>query len=382
MIESRQKKIPIKFSAAFFITAGLIGFINSYSAIGTIVWIGIILVSVLVHEYGHALTSLMFGQRPRIEFVAFGGVTIPEGKKISAGKEFLVVLMGPVFGLLLFFASLFLVRFQILSPFFQSVFTVLAIVNLFWTAINLLPILPLDGGQLVRIILEVFIRTKAFKATLYLSIILGGLAAIGFFVTGFIFVGAIFLLLTFQNVETLRRFHFYSEADGQEENRTELKQIEELLKLGRVDEAASRLEKLLQNTKEGLIHTIASEYLARILFDHKEYKPVYEILSPIQKRISKEAKCLLFMSAYETKNYQKVIDLSGDCFSEKQTAEVALRAAASHAHEHDTKSAIEWLKTAKDFGGVNIEQVIRDEVYDSIRDDEAFKKLTGTDDHS
>ncbi len=381
MIQNREKKIPIKFSMAFFVTAGLIGFINSYSFMGTVVWIGIILVSVLVHEYGHALTSLMFGQNPKIELVAFGGVTIPEGKKLSPGKEFLVVLMGPVFGVLLFLASLFLVRLQILPPFFQSVMTVLAVVNLFWTIINLLPILPLDGGQLVRIILEKFIGAKAFKATLYLSIILGGIAAIFFFLTGFLFVGAIFLLLTFQNVETLRRFHFYSEADGQDDNRNELKQIEQLLKLGKMDEATSRLEKLVQVTKEGLIHTIAAEYLARILFDHKDYKPVYELLTPIQKRLSREAKCLLFMSAYEIKDYRKVIDLSGDCFSEKQTAEVALRAAASHAREHDIKSAVEWLKTAKTFGGINLSKVVDDEAFDSIRNEDEFKKLTGTDDN-
>ena len=38
--------------------AGLIGFLSSYSLVGTLVWIVVILVSVLVHEMGHALTGI------------------------------------------------------------------------------------------------------------------------------------------------------------------------------------------------------------------------------------------------------------------------------------------------------------------------------------
>jgi stage IV sporulation protein FB len=50
-------KIPIAISPAFWIFAALIGYLNSQSFIGTIIWIGIIFVSVLVHEFGHALTA-------------------------------------------------------------------------------------------------------------------------------------------------------------------------------------------------------------------------------------------------------------------------------------------------------------------------------------
>ena len=380
MTEKRRRTIPLKLSPAFFITAGLIGFINSYSLIGTIVWIGIILVSVLVHEYGHALTSLYFGQSPKIELVAFGGVTIPEGKKLKGWKEFLVVLMGPVFGLLLFAGALLLARMQVLPTFAQSIVTILAIVNLFWTIINLLPILPLDGGQLVRIILEKMLGSKAFKVTLYISIVLGALFAIGFFLTGFLFVGVIFILLTFQNIETLRRFHYYSDADGQDDNRVELKEIEHLLKHGQMDEAVSRLENLVRSTKEGLIHTISVEYLAKIKYDRKDYKFTYDILLPIQKRLSKEAKCILFLVAYEIHDFDKVIDLSGECFSERQTVDVALRAAASHAHRNDPKSAAEWLKTAKTFGGVDLEKATKDPAYDAIRSSKEFKNIVESQD--
>lgn len=375
MSQSKRKTIPLKLNPAFFITAALIGFLNSYSLIGTVVWIGIILVSVLVHEYGHALTSRFFGQSPKIELVAFGGVTIPEGKKLTPGKEFLVVLMGPMFGFMLFLGALLLYKMQILPPFVHSIVAILAVVNLFWTVINLLPILPLDGGQLVRIVLEKLLGAKAFKATLYISIFLGALFSIGFFLYGFLFIGVIFLLLTFQNIETLRRFHYYSDADGQDENRVELKEIEELLKHGQVDEASNRLDKLVQVTKAGLIHTIAAEYLAKIRYDHKDYKATYDLLSPIQTRLSKEAKSILFLASFEIKDFDRVIDLSGECFSERQTADVALRAAASHAVKKEKKSSIEWLKTAKTFPGVDLKKVTRDTLFDHIREDDDFQKI-------
>ncbi len=379
MNETRKKSIPLKLSPAFFITSGIIGYLNSRSLTGTMIWIGIILVSVLVHEYGHALMSLYFGQQPKIELVAFGGVTLPEGKKLPPWKEFLVVLMGPLFGFALFIGAIILVRMQILPPFAQSIMVILALVNLFWTVVNLLPILPLDGGQLVRIVLEKIMGAKAFKATLYLSILLGAISSVGFFILGFLFAGVIFLLLTFQNIETLRRFHYYTEADGQDVNRNELKEIEDLLKHGRMDDALNRLERLIKNTKMGLIHTIASEYAARIHYDKKEYETSYQLLLPIQTRLSKEAKCILFLASFELKDFQRVIDLAGECFSERQTVDVALRAAASHASKNQDQPAFQWLKKAKSFDSIDLSKATQDPLFDSIRNADEFKKIVEDD---
>ena len=136
--------IPVRVSPLFFLTAALIGFLWSNTLMGTLIWMMIIFVSVLVHEYGHALTAKAFGQSPRIELVAFGGLTIPQGKRLSLGKEFLVVLMGPAFGFLLFLTAYLIEPYT--ESFMQMILRFTWIVNLFWTAINLLPILPFDGG--------------------------------------------------------------------------------------------------------------------------------------------------------------------------------------------------------------------------------------------
>ena len=40
----------------------MIGWLNSALILGTAIWAVVILVSVLIHEYGHALTAFVFGQ--------------------------------------------------------------------------------------------------------------------------------------------------------------------------------------------------------------------------------------------------------------------------------------------------------------------------------
>ena len=116
-------KIPLKISPFFWVTAGLIGWINSMGTfhpfILTLIWIGVIFVSILIHEYGHALTSRYFGQHPRIQLVAFGGLTIPEGKRLKGWREFLVVLNGPLFGFLLF---LFFLLWTLKIHFYKLIF--------------------------------------------------------------------------------------------------------------------------------------------------------------------------------------------------------------------------------------------------------------------
>ncbi len=101
MILQFPGRIPITIYPTFWLFAALIGYLNSGSLIGTLIWIGIIFVSVLFHEFGHALTALLFGQHPRIELVALGGLTYHDGQKLPFWKQFFIVLDGPIFGFLL-----------------------------------------------------------------------------------------------------------------------------------------------------------------------------------------------------------------------------------------------------------------------------------------
>ena len=66
-------KIPIKIYPFFWILAIGIGWLNSMTLMGTAIWTVVIIISVVVHEYGHALTAMAFGQTAVIQLVGLGG---------------------------------------------------------------------------------------------------------------------------------------------------------------------------------------------------------------------------------------------------------------------------------------------------------------------
>ena len=56
----------------FWLTAGLIGWINTHDLLLSFFWVIVIFFSVVIHELGHALTAYHFGQKVRIKLMALG----------------------------------------------------------------------------------------------------------------------------------------------------------------------------------------------------------------------------------------------------------------------------------------------------------------------
>ena len=211
--------------------AGLISLILSWSGGfswgGFLLWMGIIFLSVLIHELGHAFTAIGFGQRAHVELTPFGGVTIPSGSKLSRGKEFLVILAGPLFGLSVFGICVLILQFPIQHAAVLVFLQQVKYVNLFWTVVNLLPILPLDGGQLMRNVLEHFFGFQAFRLSLLCSmgfaILLGVLS---FVLLKNILLAAIFFFFAFQSFDAHRRLKGMKPMDQDANIHQELQNIE------------------------------------------------------------------------------------------------------------------------------------------------------------
>jgi Zn-dependent protease len=365
----------LKISPYFFLTAAIIGYLNAGSLIGTLFWVAVIFISVLFHECGHASLSYLFGQHPRIELVAFGGLTYPEGKKIPLWQEFIVVLAGPVFGFLLFVAAYFLLKLPIQNLYLLYFLQALKWINLFWTMVNLIPVLPLDGGQLVRIVLEKFFRVKAWRYSYAVSMVIATLIAIFFFVMGGYFIGAIFFLFAFQSFEGFRSAQNMTETDSSSPHREELKGIEGLLLNSRVEEAKIQLEHLREKTNKGLLHTLATEYLAKIDFDQGHLQEAYDLLKIEKEKITDQAKYILHVSAFAIGDYPLALELSAPCFRSLQLVDIAVRAAGASAAIQDVGTSIEWLKTAKAYGALDLREILKDGIFDPIRSNETFKEF-------
>ncbi len=111
-------------------------------------------VSLLMHEYGHALVARREGMEIEgITLWLFGGVARFKGMFPSAGAEFRIAIAGPVVSLAL--GCLF-VLFAWLARAPEAVDAAaawLGYINLTLLVFNLLPALPLDGGRVLRSVL-------------------------------------------------------------------------------------------------------------------------------------------------------------------------------------------------------------------------------------
>lgn len=244
MIEIKGK-IPISIHFFFWITAALIGFLNSGTWLGTIIWIFVILISVLVHEMGHATTALFFGVKPRIELVALGGLTYHHGEKLSFLKQFFIVLNGPIFGFMLFVLAWGLLKVPALAVgFWGGVLNLFYWVNFIWTILNLVPVMPLDGGQLLRIALEAFFGAKGFRYSLVIGIVIAGLISLGFFLYQQYLIGALFFLFAFQSWDMFRRLRLLTNEDRNEHLKGALAEAEKNLQEGEKDKALFAFERI------------------------------------------------------------------------------------------------------------------------------------------
>ncbi len=361
--------IPVSISIFFWVTAALIGYLNSGTLVGTLIWIGIIFISILVHEYGHALTAKWFGQRPRIELVAFGGVTYPEGPKLSKGKEFLVVLNGPLFGLALFGIATALIPYVSVS--YVPIVKAIQIVNLFWTIVNLLPVLPLDGGQMMRIILESAMGDRGTRVAICSSGVISFVISALFFMSGALIIGVLFFLFGYQNIEMYRRSRGSSPLDTSEKVQNELSMAIDAFLLNKRDEAERRFESLFRQTTSGMVHLTALEYLAKIKDESGRSEEAYSLLLPDEKELSLMSQLLLERLAYERGNYPLVIRLAKGCYRDHPSQEVALYAAKAHAKLGEVEPAIGWLQAALSEGEVDLS----DEAFDLIKEHPSFFSL-------
>lgn len=370
-------KIPIIIHPLFWVLSVLIGVFNSSSWIGILVWVGVILVSVLVHEFGHALTAVAFRQKARIQLMALGGVTSYEGPKLSFAKQFFIVFNGPLFGFLLFVLATVLLRYVTpASPILFAFVKIMQVANLFWSVVNLLPVLPLDGGQLLRIALEARFGIKGFRASLLTGAIFAVLLAFYFFLIQAFLVGAIFFLFAYQSFDSWRKSRIVNAQDRSEENKDLLMKAEMALQEGRHEEAKGFLTALLQKTKGGgLLSTQAAQYLALLFAKEGKLQEAYDLLLPIHKHLNDELLCLLHKLAFTHKNYALVAEISSACYQAMPTQDVALRNARSFAVLHNPKLAGGWVQAAWQCGALNLPSLLQEPPFQALLQEREFREF-------
>ncbi len=149
--------IPVRVEWFFWLSCAILGgglYARGPEAwIKVLIWVIVAFISIMVHELGHAFTARHFGHRASISLHGLGGLTHFAGPPLTRPQSILVSLAGPGAGFTLGLVAAVTLPMAQGSVWSWIFWTDAIVINIFWTVINLLPIMPLDGGQVMRDIL-------------------------------------------------------------------------------------------------------------------------------------------------------------------------------------------------------------------------------------
>ena len=196
---------PIQIHWLFFLVVALLG--RTYDLRILIVWIGVGFVSVLLHEMGHAFVGRRYGMHPEILLYAMGGLTSwRTARRLTRGQSILVSVAGPCAGLLLGTAvwGITLIEMPELNPLGRIALDDLLRVNIFWSVLNLLPILPLDGGNVMRSLVHISRGGVDERLPRQISIAFAAAGAVAGLLYGWTLAAIFGAYLAFSNYQALR----------------------------------------------------------------------------------------------------------------------------------------------------------------------------------
>ncbi|MCG8448752.1 MAG: site-2 protease family protein [Pirellulales bacterium] len=236
-IHFRIFDIPVRIHPLFWVIALIIALRDEAPPATVLIWVVAVFVSILVHELGHALLQRRYGGNPRIVLHGLGGLAICGDCERSTRAQIWISLAGPGAGFLLALLTALTIRaaghrlglftgetmipfepegLKIMgvwllwegfsSPHVNNLLRDLFFINILWGAINLLPIYPLDGGQVAR---ELCVLGNP-RSGMILSLRISMIAAIGMAVVGIswqsLFVMLMFGYLAYASYKTLEAY--------------------------------------------------------------------------------------------------------------------------------------------------------------------------------
>lgn len=182
MLSFRLFNIPVHVQPWFWLTLVLIGGglgANNAEAImivGMFVLAGFI--SILVHEFGHALMIKKYRLPTEVHLVAFGGFARYPAGQLGRKESFLVTAAGPAIQIALGVIALIILR-NVPVPqgsLLHYMLLYLVWVSFVWAILNCLPVYPLDGGQMLAAIMGPNRIKTVFLIGIIVSIAVGLIA--------------------------------------------------------------------------------------------------------------------------------------------------------------------------------------------------------------
>lgn len=205
MLRFRVFGFPVSVEWFFWLTCFLLGgglrMESARDLPGILLWTIAVFFSIMVHELGHAFAGRRYGTAPIIHLHGFGGVTMFQGRPFNRRQNILVSAAGPAaslaLGLIVLAIAPVLAGDAPRGSAADKLTWYFLWINFFWTIVNLLPILPLDGGQIARDLLG----PKRIEITRWIGVTFAAVVAWWAFSNGLVFLGLMLAYLGFMNYQ-------------------------------------------------------------------------------------------------------------------------------------------------------------------------------------
>ena len=215
-------RIPVRVHPGFWIVTLIMG-ANLQRMDQIVAWIALCFVSILVHEFGHALVAKSYRWPVHVRLHWMGGTAHSSPYHgFTRNRSMWMSFAGPLAGFVLYGVVVAIEHglvtaamhnekiLQMLTGDSVLYWTIYQLkwVNLGWGLINLLPVYPLDGGQICFEYLNGSNSRRGRVKTHQIGMIVGGIAAFIFFQSGQTYSAVLFVslaLINFQNAEAIGR---------------------------------------------------------------------------------------------------------------------------------------------------------------------------------
>lgn len=208
---------PVRVHPWFWLSTVILGLAGSgeeTDPMELVAWVGVVFVSILVHELGHAIAQRRYGGHPWITLHAMGGLASCDDCDRRTLSQIIISLAGPFAGFVLVALTLLAVQLaghrvgislgdsivwdsgveppalgmsmvgmrffwsQLPNPLANQLLGMLLHVNILWGLVNLLPIYPLDGGRVSRELFTLGDPRRGIIGSLWLSAIAAAAVAV------------------------------------------------------------------------------------------------------------------------------------------------------------------------------------------------------------
>ncbi len=225
-VSFRLFRIPIQAQIWFFLTIFFLSFrrLDNLAAaplLSILLFVEAVVVAaiaVLVHELGHAFAYRRYHQEPRIVLWGLGGLTY--GQRTLPPKQSIIVsVAGPLAGIILMGLPAWALQQYVLPgrlPYNELGIVVASAVAdvkwfaLIWSLVNLVPLLPLDGGHVAESIFELVTGSPRRQTVRIISVVTGAVLGVG----AFVLYGSTFALFFGGGLAALNAYQYYQERRG------------------------------------------------------------------------------------------------------------------------------------------------------------------------